>query len=86
LRDLKKDDGLCQLLKVTKNTWHCFLLLDGSDNEGISAASFCCQVATLVQDIFYNFYIVKNHKIAKNSATTEDREKNKHKFGILRIF
>jgi len=37
-------------------------------NEGIiSTASFCCQVAALVQ----------NHKIANNSATTEAREKNK---------
>jgi hypothetical protein len=44
-------------------------------NEGISAVSFCRQVAALVTDIFYNFYLVKNHKIANNSATTEAREK-----------
>ena len=54
-------------------------------NEGISAASFCHQMAALVPDIFCNFYIVKNHKIANNSATTEAREKNKDIFGILRI-
>jgi hypothetical protein len=35
--------------------------------------------------IFYNFYLVKNQKIANNSATTEAREKNKHIIGILRI-
>ncbi len=40
-------------------------------NEGRSAASFCCQVAALVPDMFRNFHLVKNHKIATNSATTE---------------
>jgi len=30
-----------------------------------------------------NCYLVKNHKIAKNSTTTKVREKNKHR--ILRI-
>ncbi len=37
----------------------------------LPAASFCCQVAALVPDMFRNFYSVKNHKIATNSATTE---------------
>ncbi len=32
-----------------------------------------------------NFYIVKNHNIVWNSATTEAGEKNKRRFGILRI-
>jgi hypothetical protein len=32
-------------------------------------------VASLVPDMFYNFYLVKNHKIANKSATTEAREK-----------
>jgi len=36
-------------------------------NEGISAASFCCQVAALLPAMFYNFYLVKNHKIVHNS-------------------
>jgi len=54
-------------------------------NEGISAASFCHQVAALVPDMVCNFYLVKNHKIANNSTTIEAREKNKHIFGILRI-
>jgi hypothetical protein len=40
-------------------------------NEGISAAIFCYQVAAMVPDVFCNFYIVKNHKIDNNSATTE---------------
>jgi len=48
------------------------------DNEGKSATSFCCQVAALVLDMFCNFYLVKNHKIANNSATTEAREKDAH--------
>ncbi len=39
----------------------------------------------MVPDTFCNFYIVKNHKIAKNSTTTNAGEK-KHRFGgILRI-
>ncbi len=33
------------------------------------------QVAALVLNTFCNFYSVKNHKIANNSATTEAREK-----------
>jgi hypothetical protein len=49
-----------------------------------SAASFCCQVAPWVLDIFCNFYFVKNHKIANYSTATKDR-KNKHRFGIFRI-
>jgi hypothetical protein len=44
-------------------------------NEGESGASFFCQVAALVPAMFCNFYLVKNHKIADNSATTEAREK-----------
>jgi hypothetical protein len=34
-------------------------------NEGISAASFCPQVAAWFPDMFCNFYILKNHKIAE---------------------
>jgi len=44
-------------------------------NEGKSAASFCRQVAAWFPDMFCNFYLVKNHKIAKNSTTTKAREK-----------
>jgi hypothetical protein len=44
-------------------------------NEGKSAASFCHQVAALVPDMFCIFYLMKNHKIANNSANTEAREK-----------
>jgi hypothetical protein len=50
-------------------------------NEGKSAASFGCQVAALVPDMFY---LVKNHKTAHNTATTEAKEKIII-FGILRI-
>jgi hypothetical protein len=53
-------------------------------NEVIIAASFCLQVAAWVSDVFCNFYLLKNHKIADNSTTPKAREKNKHRFGILR--
>jgi hypothetical protein len=44
-------------------------------NEGKSSASFCHQMAALVIAMLCNFYLVKNHKIVQNSATTEAREK-----------
>ncbi len=46
-------------------------LIESLENEGISAASFCRQVAALVPDMFCNFYLAKNYKIVNNSATTE---------------
>jgi hypothetical protein len=54
-------------------------------NEGKSAASFCHQVAAWVSDMFCNFHLAKNHKIAINLATTEAREKISTLFLILRI-
>jgi hypothetical protein len=42
-------------------------------------------VAAWFPDMFCNFYLVKNHKIAKNSTTTKAKEKNNQRFGILRI-
>jgi hypothetical protein len=42
------------------------------ENEGKSAASFCRQVAVWFPDMFGNFYLVKNHKIAKNSTTSKN--------------
>jgi hypothetical protein len=36
---------------------------------------FFWKVAARVSDIFWNFYIVKNHKIDGTSTTTEAREK-----------
>ncbi len=44
-------------------------------NEGKSAASFCHQVAAWFPDMFSNYYIVNNHKFAKNSTTTKAIEK-----------
>jgi hypothetical protein len=44
-------------------------------NEGKSAASCFRQVAALFPDMFWNFYLVKNHKIAENSTTTTARVK-----------
>jgi hypothetical protein len=45
------------------------------NNEGKSAASFCHQLAALVPDMYYNFYLVKNCKSAKDIITTKAREK-----------
>jgi hypothetical protein len=42
-------------------------------------------VAAWVSDMFCNFYLGKNEKIAKNSKTTK-AGKNRHSFRILRIF
>jgi hypothetical protein len=53
-------------------------------NEEKSSASLGRQVAARFPDMFFNFYLVKNHKIANYSATTKAREKTKHIFGILR--
>jgi hypothetical protein len=44
-------------------------------NEEKSAASFYHQVAAWIPDMFCNFYLVKNHKVAKNSTTTKARKK-----------
>ncbi len=44
-------------------------------NEGKPAASFCWQVAAWFRDMFCNFYLVKCHKIPKNSTTTIARSK-----------
>jgi hypothetical protein len=42
--------------------------------RGKSAATFCCQVAAWVLDMFCYFYLMKDHKIAKNLTTTRARE------------
>jgi hypothetical protein len=42
-------------------------------NEGKSVASFCA--SAWFPDMFCNFYLVKNHKIAKNAMTTKAIEK-----------
>ncbi len=39
-----------------------------------------------VPDMFWNFHLVKNHKIANNSATTETREKISTYFESLEFF
>ncbi len=54
-------------------------------NEGKSAENFSCQVEAWVTDMFCNFYLVKNHKIAKKTQQLLQLEKNNHIFGILRI-
>jgi hypothetical protein len=42
-------------------------------------------IAAWLPDMFHNFYLAKNHKIPKNSTTTEAREKNKQRYGRLII-
>jgi hypothetical protein len=42
-------------------------------------------LAAWVPDKFGNFYLVTSHKIANNLATTEAREKNKHRLEILSV-
>jgi hypothetical protein len=42
-------------------------------NQAKSVARFCPQVAEWVPDMFQNFYLVKNHKIAHNSTAVEAR-------------
>jgi hypothetical protein len=59
---------------------------NGTINEGKSATSFCCLVAALFPDMFWNFYLAKSHKIAKNSTTTKARQKIITYLEILRIF
>jgi len=49
-------------------------LLGSAAYRGKSAASFRHEVATLVADIFCNFYLAKNHN-GNNSVTTEARVK-----------
>jgi len=54
--------------------------------EDKSAASFGRQVAAWVPDMFCNFYLTKNHKIANNSTNTDATRTNEHRFWNLRIF
>jgi hypothetical protein len=42
-------------------------------------------VAAWVPDMFCNFYLVKNYKIAKNSTTTKARAKIKTDLEFFRI-
>jgi hypothetical protein len=54
-------------------------------SERKSVASFYRQVAAWVPDMFCSFYLVKNHKISKNSSTTKAREKISTDLGSLEI-
>ncbi len=44
------------------------------------------QVATWVHNMFCNFYLVKNHKIAKNPTATKAREKTSTYLKSLELF
>jgi hypothetical protein len=46
-------------------------------DEGTSVVNFCHQMAAWVPAMFYNFYLVKSHKIDNNTAMLD---KNKHLF------
>jgi hypothetical protein len=48
--------------------------------------SFSHQVAVWVPDMFSDLQLVKMYSIDKNTVTAKAREKNQHRFGILRIY
>jgi hypothetical protein len=48
--------------------------------------SIYCQVAAFFPEMFCKFYLVKDHKIANNSATTEAREKISNYLEFLEFF
>jgi hypothetical protein len=73
LKDLAYKNLGVKFVRATNG--HIMLCLHWRSNEGESAASFCRQVAALFPDIFCNFNLVKNHKIAKNLTTTTARKK-----------
>jgi hypothetical protein len=60
-------------VSVTRDPIHARPIF--ATNQDKSAARFSNQIAACVPDMFRNFYLVKNHKIVNNSATTEAREK-----------
>jgi len=43
--------------------------------RGYKLSVSAARPGTLVPDMFYNFYLVKNHKVANNSTNTKAREK-----------
>jgi hypothetical protein len=43
-------------------------------NEGKSAESLYHQVAACAPDMFWNFYLIKNYKIANNSKNVKSRK------------
>jgi hypothetical protein len=51
-----------------------FLLWKITFNQDESVARLCHQVVVFIPDMFWNSYLVKRHKIATNTANTEDRE------------
>ncbi len=74
-------DSLCKiwrqlaLKRVCKITRLCDFRSKCTWHKDKSAASFCLRVAARVQDMFCNFYLLKNTKIGNNSAMIEAREK-----------
>jgi hypothetical protein len=52
-------------------------------NKDKSAARFCRQVASCIWDMFCNFYLMKSHKIANNSTTTDARKNIERRLLIL---
>jgi hypothetical protein len=70
---LKKHATFFYFQKQKKEKLCSIKLFMAAINEGISAVSFCRQVAEWFPDMFRDFYLVKNHKIHKNSTTTKAR-------------
>ncbi len=54
-------------------------------NQDKSATRFFREVAAQDLDMFFNFKLVKSHKVVNNSATTEAKEKKTdlESFGFL---
>jgi hypothetical protein len=70
-----------QIFKLSEN------ILPGVKRASLlRPARFCRQVAACAPDIFCNFCLVENCKIANNYAAAKAREKNNHIFGILTFF
>jgi hypothetical protein len=71
------NNGFSKIVPVLSFNLGRGTLTEGEDSVpwGKSAAIFRHQVAAWVPDLLCNFYLVKSHKIANNSATTEGREK-----------
>jgi hypothetical protein len=68
----------CNKGNTSKNVNNCrnakitlYLVLCYGQNKNNVAESFCCQVSAWFPDMFCGFCLVKNHKIAYNSLTTE---------------
>jgi len=73
--DAAFNENCARRLRARKSTKNTFFRQKIKYNEGKSVARFWRQVAAWLPDMFCNFCLVNNHKIAKNSTTPKAREK-----------